>query len=167
MVLALWLLPQAAVAQMPSKAEQVKAVFLFNFTQFITWPSGSFASAGSPFVIGILGNNPFGNFLHEVVKGEKMEDHPITVQQFSSVREVGQCHLLFINLPNAAEAVKELNQAGMLTVGDAANFARHGGMIGFYVENNKIRLQINSRTAKAANLTISSKLLRLAAVVDN
>jgi hypothetical protein len=60
----------------------------------------------------------------------------------------------------------ELNRRGVLTVGDAADFARIGGMIGFYVENNKIRLQINARTAKEANLSISSKLLRLAAVVE-
>jgi hypothetical protein len=157
----------AAAAQEPSRADQVKAVFLFNFTQFVTWPHGSFPAPTSPFVIGIVGTNPFGNFLKKVVENEKVEGHPIAVQHFTGIKDVRNCHLLFVNVQNPAEAIEELNQRGVLTVGDSADFARSGGMIGFYVENNKIRLQINTRSARAANLSISSKLLRLAAVVDN
>jgi hypothetical protein len=51
-------------------------------------------------------------------------------------------------------------------VGDRSSFAKEGGMIGFSLENNKIRFQINAKTAKIANLQISSKLLRLADVIE-
>lgn len=154
-------------AQAPTAVNQVKAVFLFNFTQFVTWPSFSFNGSNAPFVIGVLGTDPFGRYLDNVVEGEQVDGHPIVVKRYDEAKEARDCQLLFINKSNPAEVLKEINNQPVLTVSDADNFARKGGMIRFYVENNKIRLQINARAAKAANLSISSKLLRLANVIDN
>lgn len=154
-------------AQTPTAANQVKAVFLFNFTQFVTWPPQAFAGNNGQFVIGVLGNDPFGSYLEKVVEGERVAGHPIVVQRYSEAKDIRQCHILFINKGNTAEVTGELRYPGLLTVGDKENFARDGGIIGFYLENNKLRLQINTKTAKAANLSISSKLLRLANVIDN
>jgi hypothetical protein len=58
---------------------KVKSVFIFNFTKFVDWPSTSFESEDSPFIIGIIGNNPFGNYLEETVLGEKVGPHPIVI----------------------------------------------------------------------------------------
>lgn len=154
-------------AQSPTAVNQVKAVFLFNFTQFVTWPSFSFNGSNAPFVIGVLGNDPFGRYLDKVVEGEQVDGHPIIVKRYDEAGEVKDCHILFINNSNPAAVLKEVSNQATLTVGDAENFARRGGMIRFYVENNKIRLQINARAAKEASLSISSKLLRLANVIDN
>jgi hypothetical protein len=153
-------------AQTPSTASQVKAVFLFNFAHFVTWPSSSFAGASSPFVIGILGSDPFEAYLEKVIEGETIEGHPIVVQHFKDISEIRQCHILFINRDSPPETLHQLNQRSILTVGDRSSFIKEGGMIGFSLENNKIRFQINARTAKVANLSISSKLLRLADVID-
>jgi hypothetical protein len=156
-----------ASAQTPSAANQVKAVFLFNFTQFVSWPPSTFSSSNAPFVIGILGPDPFRFYLESVVENERVEGRPIVVQRFSEQKDVRNCQILFINKSNAADIAKDLNSTGMLTVSDAEDFAKDGGMIRFYLENSKIRLQINARAAKAANLTISSKLLRLADVLNS
>ncbi|HEU4903685.1 MAG TPA: YfiR family protein [Flavisolibacter sp.] len=153
-------------AQSPTAVNQVKAVFLFNFTQFVTWPSFSFNGNHAPFVIGVLGTDPFGQYLDNVVEGEQVDGHPIIVKRYDEAKEAKECHILFINKSNPAEALKEVNTQGILTVSDADNFARKGGMIRFSVENNRIRLQINARAAKEASLSISSKLLRLANVIN-
>ena len=47
----------------------------------------------------------------------------------------------------------------MTVVGD---FTARGGMIRLFNEKNKIRMGINLETVRAANLTISAKLLRVA-----
>ncbi|RYF81456.1 MAG: YfiR family protein, partial [Chitinophagaceae bacterium] len=65
---------KACFAQAPSTTNQLKAVFLFNFSQFVSWPSNSLAD-NSPFVIGILGNDPFGSYIESVVEGEKVANH--------------------------------------------------------------------------------------------
>jgi hypothetical protein len=41
-------------------------------------------------------------------------------------------------------------------------FARTGGMIRFFVQDKKIKLQINVPATKEAGLEVSSKLLRVA-----
>jgi hypothetical protein len=59
-----------------------------------------------------------------------------------------------------------LQGRSVLTVSDGERFASQGGMIGFVTEQNRIRLRINLEAARAANLTISSKLLRPARIVS-
>ena len=156
----------AVQAQTPTAANQVKAVFLFNFTQFVSWPSFALGANDSPFVIGVLGTDPFGAYLDKVVEGERVGNHPIVVQRYADVKEVKACHILFINQNRPADVIRDLGNQSILTVSDSDGFAYEGGMVRFYVENNRIRLQINEKAAKAAGLTISSKLLRLASVIS-
>ena len=157
------------VAQMPANREyQVKAVFIFNFTQFVEWPANVFSGSNAPLVIGILGQDPFGSYIDQTVAGEKVKDHPLVVQRYRTIEEVKECHILFIDRTEAANMkhiVTSLKGKSILTVSDAANFIGQGGMIRFITESNKIQFQINPEAAKAANLTISSKLLRLAEIV--
>lgn len=153
-------------AQTPSRADQVKAVFIYNFTQFVDWPSNSFSNNSAPFIIGILGKDPFGSYMDSVVAGERFGSHPIEVHRFNSIREALNCQLLFINTTEPDDAIKELQNRSILTVSDRKDFAAYGGMVRLFVENNKMKLQINLKAAKAANLSISSKLLRLADVIQ-
>lgn len=150
----------------PSTINQVKAVFLYNFTQFVTWPPEAFAGSNSPFVIGVLGNNPFGPYLEKVVEGETVAGRSIVIRYYTEANQVRNCQLLFINKENPREALTELAGNAILTVGDRESFIRSGGMISFYLDKNKIRFYINTKNAKAANINISSKLLRLANVIE-
>lgn len=147
---------------------QVKAVFLYNFTHFIDWPKEAFESQYTPFVIGIIGNDPFGPFIETTIEGERIGSHVIRSQRFRSISEIKDCHILYIaskdpdEIKNILEMVEGKN---ILTVGDTPNFTRWGGMIRFFTEQGKIRLQINNTVAKAEGLKISSKLLRVAQVI--
>ncbi len=161
---------QLLQAQTPaSKEYKVKAVFIYNFIQFVDWPQNSFASETSPFIIGILGDDPFGTAIDEVVAGEKFDRHPVIVQRYHDVKEIKNCQILYLS-SGEAEHLREdlavLPGTGMLTVSDNNNFARMGGMIRFFTQNNKIRLQINPDAARAVNLIISSKLLRVSEIYD-
>lgn len=155
-----------ALQAQPTPSYQVKAAFLYNFSQFVEWPSSSFRWKGAPFVIGILGQDPFGSYLEDVVEGEKAGDRRIVIRRFSSVDDVSECHILFVNTGSAADDIRALRNKSILTVSDEANFARDGGMVRFFTDNNKIRLQINIAAARAANLNISAKLLRVAEIVE-
>jgi hypothetical protein len=151
----------------PSREYQLKAVFLFNFTQFVEWPASSFSSDQSPMIIGIVGNNPFGSYLEETVTGEKVGEHPVVVQYYNNAEEIKACHILFINLSDSKQreqVVTLLKGRNILMVSDAPGFLNQGGMVRFFTGSNKIKLQINLEAAKAANLSFSSKLLRLAEI---
>jgi hypothetical protein len=158
--------PAQAVATAPEY--QLKAVFLFNFAQFVSWPAGAFAEPSAPLVIGVLGEDPFGSFLDETVRGETIEGHPLRIRRFDSLDQATDCHILYISR-DELERMPAIRQAlegrGVLTVSDELGFASRGGMIRFITERNRIRLRINLVAARAAGLTLSSKLLRAAEIV--
>jgi hypothetical protein len=157
-------------AQAPAREYQIKAVFLFNFAQFVEWPAGAFPEPKSPLIIGILGKDPFGDFLDETVRGEEINGHPIVIQRYNQVQDVKTCHILFINPEDSNKfksILESLKAQNTLTVSDVATFIRQGGMIRFYTENGKIHIRINLDSVKETDLIISSKLLRLADVVSS
>ena len=149
---------------------QVKAVFLFNFTQFVNWPRESFADAQAPFVIGVLGHDPFGRALDDAVRGEHVGDRPLVIERYRTRAEVKPCQILFIDRSAAGEAepvLRALERAGTLTVTDFDVDTSPDVIIRFFTENQRIRLRINMDAARTAGLTISSKLLRPSQVVDS
>jgi len=158
----------ACAQDTPPGEYRVKAAFLWNFAKFIQWPTNAFANEAAPFVIGVLGEDPFGDDLVKTVRDKQINTHPITVKTFRTVSDAKECHLLFISTSETnrlADIFKSLSGSPILTVGDVGEtgkFTEAGGMINFVFEGNKIRFQINDDAAKAANLKISSKLLSLA-----
>ncbi len=152
-------------AQGPASREyQLKGIFLYNFSQFVQWPPSSFSSDQAPMVIGIVGTDPFGPYLEEAISGEQMNGHPLVIERYASGDEIGACQILFINLPDSKkrkEAITAVKDKSVLTVSDASDFLEHGGMIRFLTRQGKLKLQVNLEATKAANLEVSSKLLRL------
>ena len=152
----------------PDKEHQVKALFLFNFTQFVEWSVDAFPSKDAPIVVGILGPDPFHAYLDEVVSGEKVAGHSIIIKRFGRGDSLPDCHILFIGDIDAKDLEKAIaasKERKILTVGESDGFSRQGGMIRFTTLNGKIRLRINIDAVRAANLVLSSKLLRLAEIV--
>ena len=149
----------------PPTEPQLKAAFLLNFAKFVEWPPASFAEARSPILLGILGNNPFGDALEETIRGKTINNRPLMVKQFRLAAEATNCHILFIGASEKArlpETLAALRGTSVLTVGEMDRFTETGGMINFVRQGNKIRFQINEVAAKSVGLKISSKLLSLA-----
>jgi hypothetical protein len=152
----------------PSKEYQVKAVFLFNFAQFVEWPPAAFADGNSPLVIGVLGDDPFGAYLDETVRAERVANRAMQVQRYHRVDEITTCHVLFISQSEESrleQTLASLKGRTILIVSDSDDFLQRGGMIQLATSEGKIRLRINVNAARTANLTISSKLLRSAELV--
>lgn len=148
---------------------RLKAVYLLNFLQFIEWPPSAFESEQSPLFLGILGKDPFGKILDETVQAEKVGEHPIAVKRFWSWEEFDECHALFVcssEKSNLKSVFNRLAESSVLTVSDIEGFEDLGGGISFFLDKNKIRFAINIHVMKLAGLKVSSKLLRLAKVVD-
>jgi uncharacterized protein DUF4154 len=167
----LFLLLASVATAAPTPSEyQVKAVFLFNFTQFVDWPAASFADAQAPFVIGILGRDPFGNAIDEAVRGETVNGRPLVIERYRNIGELKHCQILFIDRSAGADThttLASIGHPGTLTVSDADSAAEPGVIIRFLNEGKKIRLRINVDSARDAGLVISSKLLRPAEVVGS
>lgn len=154
----------------PDREHRVKAVFLFNFAQFVQWPESAFAGPNDPLVVGILGDDPFDAYLDEVVRGEKVDNRPIEVRRCKGIEDALKCHVLFISrsgIPRLEYVLARLRERHVLTVGESSTFFRSGGMVSFSTEEGRIRLKINLDAVHKADLNMSSKLLRLADVAQS
>ncbi len=147
---------------------QVKSAFLYNLANFIYWPNESFENSQSPFVITVLGKNPFATFLEEITSGETVNGHPILVQYVASFEELGKTHILFVHrdsAKNIGSILVKQSELGVLTVSDFDQFPLEGGALALLMDRQRILLTLNLEVAERAGLRISSKLLRLAKIV--
>jgi hypothetical protein len=143
---------------------QVKAAFLYNFGKFVEWPTNDFASTNAPLVIGVYGENPFGNDLAIVVSGRNINGHPVVARQVS-LTELTSCQILFIarsKQKNINQILRALDGAGVLTVTENMDPSDPGVMINFILKDDRIRFEINNTAAEKVGLKLSSKLLILA-----
>jgi hypothetical protein len=146
---------------------EVKAAFLLNFTKFVEWPPAIFADPGAPFAICVLGQDPFGRALDEVVAGETVAGHKLIVRRVPEASEPQGCQLVFVG-EAGKDTAKTLSSLphGVLTVGEGDRFLHDGGMIAFVIENRRVRFDIHQSAALGADLKLSSKLLSVARTVE-
>jgi len=144
---------------------QVKAAFLYNFAKFVEWPQSKFAQTQSPLTIGILGDDPFGSNIDRVIQGQSAHNRPIVIKRLQTGDNATECAIVFVSL-SARKAFAgisdKLKSANVLTVGESKDFLDQGGIIRFTIEDRKVRFEINMDAAEAAQLKISSQLLKLA-----
>ncbi len=142
-------------------AAQVKAAFLFSFTKFIQWP----APSDGPLIIGVAGDDAFAEMVTIAARGRSLDGEKFETRRLAPGDDPSGCRVLFVGAMrpyDSAEMMRRVRGA-VLTVGDTVQFLRDGGMIRFYVENDKLRFEISQKNAEAAGLKISSRLLTLAA----
>jgi YfiR/HmsC-like len=153
----------------PSKEYMVKGGFLFNFFMFIQFADESFINDSSPFILGIYGGNPFGDYL-KPLEGEKLNNRIIRVVHFDSFPDsLEQCHILFLaqqDIQMARTLIAQAQNSKMVLVGETPGFATAGGAINFINEDGSIKFEINTDVISARGHNVSSRLLALAKLVE-
>lgn len=155
-------------ANSSSEEYSVKAAFLFHFAQFVDWPPETFKDAGSALTYCTVGEDVFHGGLEASLGGKTIGSHPLSVKHFKQAREIEGCQILFFGAAekkSIPEALSILKGNAVLTVGESEHFVQVGGVIGFLLEDNKVRFEINLDAAEKAKLKISSRLLTLAKTV--
>ncbi len=146
-------------------SRRIKAGFLFTFVKYVDWAPDAFVATSNAVVIGVLGKDPFGPVLETVVEGKKFNDHPVRIERFQRVEDIGACHVLYVSESEKAhlrETLKALRGRKILTVGEMEGFLQKGGQIQLVMEENRLRFDINLGATKEAGLSLSSHLLRVA-----
>jgi hypothetical protein len=161
-----------SAASSESSEYMIKAGFIYNFAKLVEWPGAAFPQPASPMVIGVIGNTEFADVITSVVQGKKHDGRSFVIKSLKwgkDTKEFKDCHILFIasaEKSHADELIQMLKGTSILTIAETPNFAKRGGMINFTMEDSKFRFEVNVEAAKQADLTISSRLLSLAKVVQ-
>jgi hypothetical protein len=165
-IVALLLCSGISLRAQPAETESAfKAVYLYNFLQFVEWPQP--ADSTAPLVVGVLGRDPIEGQIHETMEGETIKARKLEIHRVARLSDLVTCQAVFIARSEGESLDHVLRNIprGCLTVSDIDGFIDHGGMIGFRVDDGKLRFDINEKAARAAGLQLSSQLLRLARVV--
>lgn len=146
----------------------IKAAYLYKFTPFVAWPASAFAAPSSPFYVCVLGADPFGSSLDQAVNGHQVGDHPVKVRRLQALDGSGECHILYLGATRAQTATAALDKVRgtpVLTVTEQSHGVS-GGVVQFLVKDGHVRFTIDAGAAAANRVTISAKLLSLAASVQ-
>jgi hypothetical protein len=160
MILA-WLAPQARAQY--SEAE-VKSAFILNFAQFSKWPSKAFADADAPLTVAVFGDDPLGSALDRTCRGQDVGGRKVIIKRTRRLEDLKNCQLVFISRSESGrldEILSTIQGGNVLTVGESDRFTRQGGAIGFVMEGDRVRFEINGSAARRAGIDISSRLLKL------
>jgi hypothetical protein len=158
----------ATAGAQPARAteEQIKAAYLFSFGKFIDWPANAAASDG--FYICVLGRDPFGPTLDEVLKNASVAGQRVVGRRIDAAEAAAGCRIVYVSASEAQRLdalLPALGRAGALTVSDIPDFIDRGGMIRFVPDGKRVRFEINLPPAQEAGLVLRSDLLRVAAAV--
>ena len=156
-------------AEQPTEAE-LQAALLFKFSKFVTWPEAAFDDDEAPLVFAVVADREgLPAALESVLRGQTVHGRPVAVEAFEDVQALGPCHVLFVDssVSNPATVLAATRGQSVLVVGARARFAHRGGAINLYRRGGGLRFEINPAAVRRAHQNISSKLLRLARVVED
>jgi hypothetical protein len=154
----------------PSQTEDseydIKAAFIYQFTNYIDWDS---LIPGDQFIIGIIGNSPVNEQLDEIARTKNVKGKKIVIRRFDKLEEIGPCHILFI--PRKAsfpfsDILAKIESKGTLTITEKAGYAKKGAAINFVEVDDKLKFEANPKSINDAGLKASSQLLKLAIIVN-
>jgi hypothetical protein len=150
--------------------DQIKAVYLFNFAEFIRWPESAFSEHPDSFHFCALNEeNPVISILKKVIRDEKVKGRKLIFRRINNLQLLKGCQVLYLQndeLSRFDEFTTEIKNSRVLSVSDQDDFVKRGGMITISRVSNRLRPTINIKRLKQAGLRASAKLLRLAAIVD-
>jgi hypothetical protein len=161
------IVPCSAQAQTADEY-QVKAAYMYNLAKFVDWPSDAFDSPSQPIVFCVLGQTPLSLALQDALAGKVVGQRPLLFRQLSDPKQAGDCKVLFIGLQEKKRLRQILDQVKslhVLTVGEDEDFTKDDGIVRFYLDAGRVRLEFNLDATEDAKLRVSSKLLSLGRTV--
>jgi len=141
----------------------VKAAFLPRFARYVTWPAAAMPQANDPFVLCVIGADPFGIILDDAARSQQVDGRRIIVRR-TGVANVNGCHIAFVtdgHGQSASRVIAAIDGKPVLTVTDGAGIGQRG-IIHFTVVGGRVRFFIDQSGATRRGLNVSSRLLALA-----
>jgi hypothetical protein len=141
---------------------ELKAAFVYHLLPFLDWPQGSI---GDRLVVGVAGDGPIVTVFFKFLEGKQIGPHAIETRRVRNSSELKGCNVVVLAFPDSTrtqEALGQIQQMPVVTIGDGKDFARQGGMVAFVPNGNTFRLAVNPRAAERAHIKISSKVLSMA-----
>ena len=157
--------PPAADSVNPQFEYNVKAAFLYSFGRYVEWPVIAFSGKEAPFVIGVFGDNPFGEVLDRIAQTKTIQGRRIVARKVDSMDNLSACHILFVphsvTVEQQRRIIDKARGKPLLLVGEISQFAEFGGDVNFFLDGDRVRFEINVDAIRREKMQIDAKLLSL------
>ena len=110
---------------------RLKTAFLYNFAKFTEWPQNAFKDSSAPLIVGLLGEDPFGEEI-DLIRGKLVKNRKLAVKRFKKMEDLETCHILFISSSEKErlqDIFNALKDSTVLTIGETDRFIEDGGVI--------------------------------------
>jgi hypothetical protein len=147
---------------------EVKAAYLYNIVNFVTWPADAFDGPTAAVRICVYGTDPFGPLLDRAIQGGGPGQRPMVAVRVAEAGSLTKCHLIFLqggNTDRVDQAIRASMQRPILIVGESDDVLRRGGTIAFVIDAGRVRFDVNPAAATSRGLALSSRLLQVARAV--
>ena len=166
-VVVLLLAPAAPARQSDVSLEtQIKATFVYQFSRYVDWPTGTLPSAPTaPFRVCVVADPVFTQTIDRILAGETAMGRPIKRINPDTSQEARQCQILYIGRTDwdrGPSLLAAVQAAPVLTVSDEPESLARGGQILLVRDDNRIRFDVNLAAVRQSGITLRSSLLRLA-----
>ena len=156
-------------AQLPEY--EVKTVFIEKIPKFFKWPtSANMEDLSKPFVISVIGRNPFGNNLTKQFSNKKVLDKKVEIRFINTIKEIEGSSVLFISSTERSKLQSIINftkDKPILTMSDTEGFCETGVIINMYVnEESQVRWELNETNAKVAGFKVELYLLEVSRIIN-
>jgi hypothetical protein len=141
---------------------RVKAVFLYKFVPYVSWPSGS--TDGDPFVIGATSAD-MAREVAEVTAGRVLEGRSIVVRYVREGDPTAGLRLIFVGAAEASRLgaiAAQTRGQPILLVTEVNGGLDRGAVINFLLSEGRVRFEVSLPAAESRRLVISSRLLKVA-----
>ena len=138
----------------------VKAAFLPRFVRYVTWPPAAMPHGSDPFVLCVIGSDPFGQLLDQAAGSQSIDGRHVVIRRMNSTAAAGDCQAAFVSA-NRVDELSDFGRRPVLTITDGSAAGPHG-IIHFVVVGGRVRFFIDQALAERRHLSISSRLLALA-----
>ncbi|MFA7236604.1 MAG: YfiR family protein [Phycisphaeraceae bacterium] len=181
--------PFARPDEAQGKAAMVKAAFILNFVKLTAWPDKAFADSASPLVVVIVGGDVTDTSIDDVVNGLRIHEREISLRRLLpppreryrdaddykqawniAIDTLRKSHIVIFSADACSQtdvAIARMNSRATLTIGDGPDFPKTDTMIALVEEDGRIVFYANSKSIQRSDLTLSSRLLRLARTVKH
>jgi hypothetical protein len=140
---------------------QAKAAFLLNVTRFVEWPMTEHRTL----TICVAADDALHSAVDQIVRGRVVSGRELRPRRLKVGDDLSECQIVFVASLQPSDAAEIIRRARgpVLTIGETLQFLRDGGMMRVFIDQQRIRFQIDHAMAESAGLKISSQLLMLSA----
>lgn len=145
---------------------KIKAIYIYNFTKYIEWPT---TYREGNFVIAIVGSNSaLLNELSKMANSKTVGSQKFEIRNISSCNITDKYNIVYVSSENSGQLTDVINKVkgkSTLIVTDKPGLAKQGSGINFFIDGSKQKIELNKANIEKYKLKVASTLVEMAIAV--